>query len=597
MRLKRLLVTLAVISSFIFLQTSNSVFADVVPDEQFVTPLPPTADRYTAMLMNDDQAFRNPVVYLEARDSANHFSNEVMTSMKICTKAGEIGCETSKYMQYETVLNYCDQLSTHDCVNEVRATNSDGSILKVNYLDKFPIKTPTPYVENLEMNLPGGGSSFLVDIPGLPHAGGTQYLVTAMMSGFKDFNETTFKLDNFQTAIYAVSKVSGNCNIATPETDWKNHSHLVLGKRSRMGVCYDPKNPSDLMMPCVQVDIGSCLLSWPIPTNAKFGITLKLHTKINGWLHGRISDVQAEISTFPDGDQSISVSGSATSVPGLFAAYKKSELPVAIKKVYEGDIHADSNGSGWGTNETLINGNPYSILKSIYNYTIDAFQEMLAWVDSSGNKATFAPTIWSFHTISSGNSYEKCSQNKSILSGVVTTNSTMYVGEPPTFNNSTKSLEYKVAAPHFNPKGEVFKGIYNLAMRSEFARCIYGFTSAPVSAKITIVSTEGESQVATTSLTESGGWIYLKAAGFTFSSPTIAVQLTQDVPVVKPAPVVSATPVPTPSPVAVAPTSTPTPQVTNVAKPKTTTITCIKGKTTKKVTAVNPKCPSGYKKK
>jgi len=30
---------------------------------------------------------------------------------------------------------------------------------------------------------------------------------------------------------------------------------------------------------------------------------------------------------------------------------------------------------------------------------------------------------------------------------------------------------------------------------------------------------------------------------------------------------------------------------------KNTTITCIKGKLTKKVTAVNPKCPSGYKKK
>ena len=33
------------------------------------------------------------------------------------------------------------------------------------------------------------------------------------------------------------------------------------------------------------------------------------------------------------------------------------------------------------------------------------------------------------------------------------------------------------------------------------------------------------------------------------------------------------------------------------ASAKATTITCIKGKTTKKVTAVNPKCPAGYKKK
>jgi hypothetical protein len=33
------------------------------------------------------------------------------------------------------------------------------------------------------------------------------------------------------------------------------------------------------------------------------------------------------------------------------------------------------------------------------------------------------------------------------------------------------------------------------------------------------------------------------------------------------------------------------------AAAKATTITCIKGKITKKVTAVNPKCPAGYKKK
>ena len=75
---------------------------------------------------------------------------------------------------------------------------------------------------------------------------------------------------------------------------------------------------------------------------------------------------------------------------------------------------------------------------------------------------------------------------------------------------------------------------------------------------------------------------------FEFSDPTVQVKITQAE--VKPTP--SPTETQTSTPV-----STPTPQVTNVAKPKTTTITCIKGKTTKKVTAVNPKCPSGYKKK
>lgn len=76
------------------------------------------------------------------------------------------------------------------------------------------------------------------------------------------------------------------------------------------------------------------------------------------------------------------------------------------------------------------------------------------------------------------------------------------------------------------------------------------------------------------------------------------------------APVATPTPTPTPTPVATAtptptptetPVPTPTPSATVVAtvKPaaKKTTITCVKGKTSKKVTAVNPKCPAGYKKK
>ena len=59
------------------------------------------------------------------------------------------------------------------------------------------------------------------------------------------------------------------------------------------------------------------------------------------------------------------------------------------------------------------------------------------------------------------------------------------------------------------------------------------------------------------------------------------------------------------------PTQTPTPEPTNVISPSPSasstpnpvvskvkkTITCVKGKLTKKVTAINPKCPAGYKKK
>ena len=50
----------------------------------------------------------------------------------------------------------------------------------------------------------------------------------------------------------------------------------------------------------------------------------------------------------------------------------------------------------------------------------------------------------------------------------------------------------------------------------------------------------------------------------------------------------------------VTPAAAATPSPSASAKPvtpKKISITCVKGKTTKKVTAINPKCPAGYKKK
>jgi len=72
----------------------------------------------------------------------------------------------------------------------------------------------------------------------------------------------------------------------------------------------------------------------------------------------------------------------------------------------------------------------------------------------------------------------------------------------------------------------------------------------------------------------------LSANGFTFSSPVLKVKLTQEKPVEEQKPldqIVQA------------------PAASKVQSKKT--IYCVKGKTTKKVTAVNPKCPTGYKKK
>ncbi|MFM6842049.1 MAG: hypothetical protein ACKOVI_06525, partial [Candidatus Planktophila sp.] len=172
---------------------------------------------------------------------------------------------------------------------------------------------------------------------------------------------------------------------------------------------------------------------------------------------------------------------------------------------------------------------------------------------------------------------EKCFKSGDI-SGVVTTNATAYTSGAPVFNKESQSLDYQVASPHYAPDGRVNVGNYNLQINSKVARCLYGFTSAPISATVSVISSNGENQVATTTLKEKDGWIYLSAAGFTYSSPTVRVKLTQEAPAVKP---IVETPSASPSP--------------SIAPKKT--VTCVKGASTKRIAASNPKCPAGYKKK
>jgi hypothetical protein len=131
-----------------------------------------------------------------------------------------------------------------------------------------------------------------------------------------------------------------------------------------------------------------------------------------------------------------------------------------------------------------------------------------------------------------------------------------------------------VSGAHLKSDGSIFEGSYNLSIRSSLARCIYKFTAAPISATISVVNSEGENKVSTTTFNETkSGWINFTAAGFTFSSPTIKVRITQEKEIL---------PTPSPSP--------------TMKTPVLKTIKCQKKKTVKKVSGTSPACPAGYKK-
>ena len=130
-------------------------------------------------------------------------------------------------------------------------------------------------------------------------------------------------------------------------------------------------------------------------------------------------------------------------------------------------------------------------------------------------------------------------------------------------------------------------------MPIELAKCLWGVDlSRAATASISASYPEsGISEIVTTTAKVVGKTYEVSAAGFHFSAPVIKMKVTQDAnaPV---APKEAQSPAPAASPASSAPA-----KEQAAAAAKKSTITCTKGKVSKKVTAINPKCPTGYKKK
>lgn len=554
--------------------SGNQAGAADKPDEQFTVAAPPTNDRYTGINLADEGVAKYSASLLEAMTATGTTRDSRILTKTSCKKIGDSGCEADKYFQYNALLGACSIELASNCVQKVFAIDASGKEIIGSVVGAFPGNTDYTYEGDPSIGLPAGSSALIVEFPGISHGGGKEFLVNAYMQGFRGFNERFFQVENFSSTIVAISRVDGKCKAPDPEKNLRPDS--VLGGRAmRQGGC-DKGNNNAPTIACAMTSSTQCALPWSLPKDVTFGISFKLHEKVKGWLHGRLGEAVATITSANDGDQILLIQGKPSVVPGIHAWYKKTDLPAPLKKFYSSysEILLNTSGAGWPSSDGAYpdgpDGLPYSILKEGFGYEEGSFKEVLAWISAIGDKATYAPTVWSFRTMNSGQ-YDSCMKGSDSLSGIVSTNSTMYIGNPPTFDKESQSLDYKVMSPHSLPDGQEFKGSYDLVIKSDVARCIYGFSSAPVSAKISILSADGTTQVATTTFNERNGWMYLVARGFTFSSPTVRVKLIQE--------------------------SAPAPKTSAALEVKKVTISCVKGKTIKKVTAVKPACPSGWKKK
>ena len=482
----------------------------------------------------------------------------------VCSSLTDEKCAKAAYFSFKAMLKPCVDAADTNCVLSLSAVKADGSKVDGKFSRYVTSDVKTYWDGSSSAGVPDSRAESIWTFDGVSHSAGADFLLSSIVDGTYKVGQAP-KFTRLQSVIQPVSEVKDSTVERVRAMDT---SLAILSQRdieNQAGWTGGQKGA--LAKNCAASDDGVCFKREPFPADLSFSVTIKLGQNIGGWIHGRMK--APEITIDKSGtDYLVKVLGEPISVP--VAAYwaNKADLSSEIISSY-GPRAATSVGVGSGSSlRYQTNG----------QFNQEQIRLFSLWVPLIKDKASANPKMWMFGSLSPDSlatavqglaSAKECVTKASGLAGLVTTNATIYDGSIPAFDSSEGALNYKVAAPHFAADGSEFSGTYDLIMSSSVARCIYNFTSAPISASVSITTSDGGVQkVATTVLNERNGWLHLGAYGFGFSAPTLKVKLTQ------------AAPTPTAKPVA-----------------KKITITCVKGKSVKKVTAVKPKCPAGYKKK
>ena len=521
--------------------------------------------RMWGLLLKENFLFPSPSALYKMKETQSK------TELTLCNGLSDAVCQGQDLYQILR-LDPCVAASQLSCLGDFWAVDSTGKRVETKFLRTIPFESPQAVQENLPVNLPASTSLGSVwQIPGVKNsAGSDQYFVYTYITMFKRATEAKFSFGEINNSIVAVEELRGNYGV--PQI-------IPTGGSGATGATSTPDGRD-----CIALEIGMCLAPVNFPDGYRFGMTLKMGEKLNGWFHGRMSLPQISINNWKTG-QEISIEGEPVKVPSLDFVVPVSQLSEEQMALYNQCVRENCGGRGMLTGIAQTGGNlahPSSM--NLVTKFASAYRE----------QATSTASTWAFRNMfNHGGSINSeklnsCTRQTDSLNGVVLTNALTYSSGPPTFDENSGSLVYKVASPHLEENGSVASGTYDLTIRSDVARCLYNFSSAPVKAEVSITGEDGASRIATTLVNEKDGWLYLSARGFTFSSPTIRVRLSQD----------QVAEQSKNQPPVQAQEQTKQVLVSPAVKPALKrSITCVKGKTSKKVTSTNPKCPAGWKKK
>lgn len=528
----------------------------------FALLLAPSLVRASAADFIDEQVYSLNIPTQEAGwagafvddSSVNKFSNYLL-GLDETTRSGGVGkacddfesaeCAKYPYFSYNLYLPNCSDSITDDCIIGFSAVKLDGTVVKAKFMRSFPNETSPSFKGSKAINLPDGWYPSMWTFDGIGHPGGENFMLRASLFGFNSARGITSLRPQLRIGVNAIStasqNASGNWNAATRNV---NADGLTMLGGGAGPTC-------DFFL-----GIKECATPWALPKDVRFKVEVKISSKLSGWVNGRLSDPNVIVTPNGVTGQTVLIEAAPMQVP-IFAIWKRfTDLsPSAQKEITTvgatpGSIPFPNDWRQFYPGKGPEPFDKISKSFSLSNYNQQDFKNFLNLLALSDDKSIATKSLWHFETAQNGSLFndpviQKCSKTDAGISGFVSTNSTMFLLEPPSFNKESQSLDYKVAAPHYDRNGKENIGRYNLVLDSNVARCIYGFTAAPIQASVSIQNSNGTQQISTSTINEKNGWLYLSVNGFTYSSPTLKVKLSQEAKTPTPSatPSIEATPI------------------------------------------------------
>jgi hypothetical protein len=435
---------------------------------------------------------------LPAFEGHSFLTNSNTRIPKYCGATGAPDCDykSNKYFGGNLIAPVCSKASQTNCIEGLKIYKT-GEPVESAQFDRYVEGTKT--AANAKLNLTEGASTSLWESP-VMHAGGSgQYAVRVRQRLL--FSDGKFVATAFDASVMPTNPKYGGDQQNVQFRDFAADPNTERWGLVRM----DPA--------CSWQEDATCGVLQDFAADTRVALTLRVEKATSTWYKGRMTSPDISVKDF--GSSSIKVTLDAAPVEvgvvsGLVPVEAGSDSGLAKFLEARPSMARAPGGGGSGSAAS----SPYSMV------AIEQLRKTLK------DKVAGINTIWSVGSLSNVEpKLAKCSVGSIRVQGIVTTNSAIYMAGPPALSGG--SLTYEVASLHFAPDGETpLNGTYDLVMRSDVARCLYGFSKAPLSASVTVSNEKGIKSTATTVVSEENGWLKMAAYGFTFSKKTIKIKLT-----------------------------------------------------------------------